>query len=205
MTTINEHINEHNELRKQYLDKMNEIYEQLVAADLAFWTKSMKQIFAEYPVLETVSWKQGFFYNDENHAFSVNSFAINGLEIKEEGGYFRPRRWRKFGYDVKDIALLNTENQEDKAIKEELSKYRYETEKREDLQRRLKEKYENLLPVARVVAEFIVMTYNTFGERHFADVFGRKANVIFNKEGVLIEDYDDGDATDYGQLDDFFE
>lgn len=61
MTMINKHINKHNELRNQYLAKMKEIYEQLIAADLAFWTKNMKQIFADYPVLETVAWKQGFF------------------------------------------------------------------------------------------------------------------------------------------------
>ena len=206
MTMTNEHINEHNELRNQYLAKMKEIYEQLIAADLAFWTKNMKQIFADYPVLETVAWKQGFFYNDENHAFAVNSFTINGLDLKEGNSYFSPRRWRISDFNGEDIFLLNNQNEEDKKIEEELRRNRYlEADKRQELTKELREKYQNLLPAAQVVAQFLVNTYNTFGERHFADTFGRKANVIFGKEGVLIEDYNDGEAMDYGQLDDLFE
>lgn len=126
--------------------------------------------------------------------------------MKEEDSYFSPRRWRISDFNGGDIFLLNNQNEEDKKIEENLRRNRYlEADKRQEMTKELREKYQHLLPAAQVVAQFLVMTYNTFGERHFADVFGRKANVIFSKEGVLIEDYDDGEAMDYGQLDDLFE
>jgi hypothetical protein len=64
----------------------------------------------------------------------------------------------------------------------------------------LKVKYADILPAAQAVALLLVQACGHFGERHFADTFGKKVNIIFNREGLLLEDYDDGDAVDYGQI-----
>lgn len=63
----------------------------------------------------------------------------------------------------------------------------------------MQKKYAHLLPAVIEFATLINETYQNFGERHFADTFGKKTLIIFNREGLLLEDYE---ATDSGVLKD---
>ncbi len=176
MTTIEQHKTQ----RTNFLEVLKDAYQKLIAHDRAFWTKNMKALFEQCPELTSVSWKQGFFYNDENHVFGFNEMAVNGLEISSTNGYFsvQDRYYKRF--DSSTISLKTNKKDEQVVSKE-------------------------LIAVAQTVAHLLVMMYGEFGERHFADTFGKKAAITFNNEGLLVEDYDDYDTMDTGSLDDLFD
>jgi hypothetical protein len=200
MTTIEAHAQQ----RAVLLQAIKEAHQQLIKSDIAFWTNRMKVLFERFPTLETVSWKQGFFYNDEHYAFQTTDFKINGLEIQENNYSFSPRYRKWSSQDVLDansFFLVHLEN--DKAQYDEWRKDRYAFQKEESAFRKvMQEKYHVLLPITVEIVKLLNETYINFGERHFADTFGKKALIIFNKEGLLVEDYEDYEASSEGVLED---
>lgn len=166
-------IEDFKDTHQKNLENVKIAYQQMVNDDLNFWKQEMKRIFDETKEINILSWKQGFFYNDESHAFSITDFTINEAEIQENGSYFSPSR----GYSRnQEVGKITVEGQESV----------------------------NLNAAAQAIGELIIFMYENFGKRHFADTFGKKSLVTFSKEGLLIEDYDDYDALDYGELKDLF-
>ena len=84
MTTIENY----KKTRKENMEALKIAYKKLVEGDLNIWKQEMKTLFEQFPELTTLTWKQGFFYNDESHNFGIIDFQINGMEIQESGSYF---------------------------------------------------------------------------------------------------------------------
>lgn len=193
MTTIEKYQQE----RETLLAQMREIYEQLIEKDLSFWKRTAQELFAQFPALETLSWGQGFFYNDENYAFQTTDFAVNGLEMKYEHYRFRPEEERTYrSFDASKLYLIHPEA--DKEAYENFYTQYYRTRHEEGNDhafiKEMQAKYPHLIEPAAAFAQILNGVETHLGSRHFADVFGKKAKIVFSREGLTIEDYDEYNA-----------
>lgn len=187
-------IEQHQQEREAILSQMKELHKQLIEKDLSFWKKTAQQLFTQYPELETLSWGQGFFYNDENYAFEITDFEVNGLEMKYEYYHFRPKYISKYtGFNVSKLYLVHKENDKDENENFGMRRYKEDNEK-DDIIQKLQTKYQSLMKPAVAFAQILNDIETNLGSRHFADIFGKKAKVIFSREGLTIEDYEDSDA-----------
>lgn len=195
-------IEQYQQEREAVLAQMRELHQQLIGKDLAFWKKNAQELFTQFPILETLSWGQGFFYNDEHYAFETTDFAVNGLEMKYEHYRFRPEEERPYrNFEPSKLYLIHSEN--DKEAYEEFYNQYYKQRDEQEIAfiKEMQTKYAPLLEPAVAFAQLLNGVETHLGSRHFADVFGKKAKIVCSREGLTIEDYDDRDASWSGVLD----